>query len=364
MPSVLIYTTSLRPQWRTDGARGGPQGEIRMVDDLIEGLGALGCRVTQAPTLRWFYARRRVEQLLGWMTTPGRLVLDPWSLALAVRHGLLDDRDAARLRILEWYGTPSAHIPSSPRDLQASQYLLPYPDSRHGNHWIGFLLRDTAQRPLASRDQLAQYLRASMAMKRPQGLVWGKEGRYFTEPVRRLLTRLSRSCELHITIDEARLAGDPLDGRFINHGSMAPGAWRQLIRESAFVIGIGDPMSGPTAIEALAAGAVYLNPRFTPPRRINDVEGLEARTQHPFTETIAAPFVREYAVDEPDQAVAAAADALARVGGRPDAAPLAPLLDALEPFTWQTYLGRIAVEFDLPSGAAAAPTGIRATPHS
>ena len=46
----------------------------------------------------------------------------------------------------------------------------------------------------------------------------------------------------------------------INHGRLSPMAFVMLLRESAFVIGLGNPVYSPTPLEALANGAAWLNP--------------------------------------------------------------------------------------------------------
>jgi len=45
-------------------------------------------------------------------------------------------------------------------------------------------------------------------------------------------------------------------------GMLPLAAWRRLLRGADFLLGLGDPVAGPTAIEALAAGTTYVNPVF------------------------------------------------------------------------------------------------------
>lgn len=48
----------------------------------------------------------------------------------------------------------------------------------------------------------------------------------------------------------------------VEAGMLPVGAWRRLLRGSDFLLGMGDPVAGPTAIEALAAGTTFVNPVF------------------------------------------------------------------------------------------------------
>ena len=49
-------------------------------------------------------------------------------------------------------------------------------------------------------------------------------------------------------------------GRRVQHGILTPPEFAKLMREMAFVIGAGAPPDGPSALEALANGAAFLNP--------------------------------------------------------------------------------------------------------
>ena len=49
-------------------------------------------------------------------------------------------------------------------------------------------------------------------------------------------------------------------GRRVQHGILTPPEFAKLMRQMAFVIGVGAPPDGPSALEALANGAAFLNP--------------------------------------------------------------------------------------------------------
>lgn len=42
------------------------------------------------------------------------------------------------------------------------------------------------------------------------------------------------------------------------HGSLSSKEWKALLKESKFLIGLGDPLLGPSAIEAISAGSISM----------------------------------------------------------------------------------------------------------
>ena len=103
-------------------------------------------------------------------------------------------------------------------------------------------------------------------------------------------------------------------------------------------MGLGDPVAGPTALEALLEGCAYLDPRYPSGRAVNGVPELMIQSQHPFASAIGEPFV--YGIDLRDQGqVLAAVDRSADAGARAAAVP--HLVNALQPFTLRPYLDRL-----------------------
>lgn len=53
-------------------------------------------------------------------------------------------------------------------------------------------------------------------------------------------------------------------------------------------MGLGWPLEGPAALEAIANGVVYLNPRFTPPRFVDTGKPTNRKvtSQNPYAEMI------------------------------------------------------------------------------
>ena len=49
------------------------------------------------------------------------------------------------------------------------------------------------------------------------------------------------------------------------HGHLSGDEWRALLLRSKFVLGLGNPLVGPSAVDAIVAGCVYINPAYAAP---------------------------------------------------------------------------------------------------
>jgi hypothetical protein len=338
---AIIYTAALHRRWRRTASMGGPQGELRMAESLAAGLRRIGLRVTEIGSLRGF-ALHRLTPRRG---AAGTLYFfDPWTLELACRYRLIGKDDVCRLRILEWFGTPPARVTTSLPRVQPSQYLLPHPDNGP-NTFLGYLLQNEAGAPLADDRALGAQIRRGIAAGLRRGLIWGKEARYLDGPASSVVARVATVCELRATIARARgYREGMLPSGVINHGALTAPAWRALLRESSFVLGLGDPVLGPTALEGLAEGCVYLNPEYPQPRRVNGIAELTIGSQHPYAARIGPPFVCGFNPAQPGSAEHAARASLddRNRRARLDAVDTAsPLMAALTPFTLDAYLDRL-----------------------
>lgn len=339
LPPCVVYTSASGRRWQAQAAQGGPMGELLVARSLTSGLREIGAEVTVIDSLRAF-AVHRAQLGFGHLrrARPSLCFVDPPTLELARRYHLFASHESARLRVLEWYGTSPARAHAS--GLQASQYLLPYPDDFGWNTFLGFMLPEP---------------RRTTAPKKRQGVVWGKEARYFHGDGLAAVKALASRCELHTTLSDTRgFHPGLLPAGVINHGAMEPDAWHALLDESSFVLGLGDPISGPTALEAVAAGCVYLNPRYSPARHVNGIPDLAIDSQHPYAARLGPPFVHTIDLSDHTSVVRAAElsfDSASRVADR------APLDQALRPFTRQHYIERLrSLIADAPTSAKLSST--------
>lgn len=94
--------------------------------------------------------------------------------------------------------------------------------------------------------------------KGTRGILYGKSASYF-HGYRSLIKVLANLMELHATV--ANYSSFPVG--VINHGVISFSQYEQLLCESKILVGVGEPLESSGVIEALAAGCVFINPKFT-----------------------------------------------------------------------------------------------------
>lgn len=295
---------------------GGPMGEVVLFASYVTALLCSGHRVIlvdnpqdiKDKNLDWvdFYVTERV-----WIGTAELLA----EMGVTRRH-------PCQARLLEFFGSSDNYVPAP---FHPRQLITPYPYKTH-NDFVGLLVKN---RP-ASADELAA------VQKEPVGLIWGKEAAYFQrEGVMKMLNALNGTF-MYATINEAKLRGSGLvlPPHIKNLGSMRREDFLKVLRKCRFLIGLGDPILGPTPLEALVNGLVYLNPLRRPPGHIPNTYNWEddIRTQHHYLESVGEPYVHTINIDEPHQVAEIVASVL-----RSDVLPAHPLAD----FTTQAVARRI-----------------------
>lgn len=123
-----------------------------------------------------------------------------------------------------------------------------------------------------------------------QGVIWGKDIKHF-EGHHDLIRHVSSMAPLIATISpihaDSRLYGNV---QWLGHQSMQQ--WSTLLAQSKFLLGLGNPLIGPSAIDAIAHGCMYINPIYSSP--VRDV----FHSQHPYAQDkIGEPYVCSYHID-------------------------------------------------------------------
>jgi hypothetical protein len=108
------------------------------------------------------------------------------------------------------------------------------------------------------------------------GLLWGKQADYWTPQlpvVTAILDRFQRGSPLSDTTKlEGRLCivtniPPKVFGSHpgvVSLGPVPKEEWHAVLRSACFLLGAGRPLAGPSAIEAMAHGATFINPKFPP----------------------------------------------------------------------------------------------------
>ena len=165
--------------------------------------------------------------------------------------------------------------------------------------------------------------------KKNQGIIWGKDVRHFEGEVKiRMLKAIADVVPL-ISSASSPVFEHP-NIKWIGHQTKKQ--WNQLLLESRFMIGLGDPLLGPSAIDAISHGCVYINPKYRKPIRNH------FHSQHPYAmNNVGAPYVCSTYMDDLPSVINCVKQSLA--------IDLSPI--ALEDFREEVYLKRVKKIFDL-----------------
>ena len=204
---------------------------------------------------------------------------------------------ARRRYNVDFWGTPQQQVA---RGTKVNEYLVPYPYPC-GNTMIGFRVEDRAYRahPQPKRKGLV--------------LVLGKEPKYFTPAVRRALDAVAKldGVKLVATVPREKARGLPPSVE--NRGLLDAEGYASLLGEAQVALGLGDPVLGPGALDALEHGCAVVQVKYAKPRVEKWVNPrLPWRTQHDFVDRVGAPWVASVSLEEYPDAVRRALDAVAR----------------------------------------------------
>ena len=204
---------------------------------------------------------------------------------------------AKRRYSVDFWGTPQQQVA---RGTKVSEYLVPYPYPC-GNTMIGFRVEDKAYRsnPPPKRKGLV--------------LILGKEPKYFTPAVRRALDAVAKLAGVKLVATVPREKARGLPPSIENRGLLDAAGYSKLLGEAQVALGLGDPVLGPGALDALEHGCAVVQVKYAKPRVERWVNPrLPWRTQHDFVDRVGAPWVASVSLEEYPGAVRRALDAVAR----------------------------------------------------
>ncbi|RYY83481.1 hypothetical protein EON63_11075, partial [archaeon] len=120
-------------------------------------------------------------------------------------------------------------------------------------------------------------------------VIWGKDPKYLSDSAP-LLAALASLVPLVSTAPSG-----PLNHRNLTYlGPQSPAQWRSLLGRSAFLFSLGHPLLGPSAIEAVSMGCVYVNTVYREALTLDPDTHLTYLSQHPYLGGIKSEFVCEY----------------------------------------------------------------------
>nr|CAB3263807.1 alpha-1,6-mannosylglycoprotein 6-beta-N-acetylglucosaminyltransferase A-like [Phallusia mammillata] len=201
------------------------------------------------------------------------------------------------------------------------------------NTFLGFVIEQQV-------DTLEQMDKENIA------LVYGKDEHYFEGKSEYLGAIYDAGLQIHGTISARSSKHVPK--YVVNHGVIPGNQLQALLGKTKVFVGLGDPGEGPAALEAIANGAVFLNPKFADgsPQAIAFNEGYKGKptrrrphSQHPYAEVfIGSPHVRMVDMSDVESVKRIVTDIIQS----PDVGPYLP-----HEFTWLGMIERLAHQVEM-----------------
>jgi hypothetical protein len=260
---------------------GGPLGELVQWSDLISSLYVLGHKII----LSWS------KKTLSTHMTTSSTALEHCHLARPADadliytdvHGLQQmlkmtgslGKFRCNLRVLDNFGTePAYNHPGYVRKhdlpkgygqfaLHTQQFMTQWPHTMD-NSFVGFVVHRISADKIDAEKRVANRV-----------LLYGKRESVLHSPEAKLILKVLREqeFEIHATLwnkqeDEEKDVISSIPDFITNHGYVNQSAFLELLRSAKAYVGLGTPPEGPAALEAVANGAIFVQPRFRPKRDV------------------------------------------------------------------------------------------------
>ena len=159
-----------------------------------------------------------------------------------------------------------------------------------------------------------------------EGVIWGKDPKHYEGRWDLIKALAEDGAVLHSTLDVKRVPRAPRHPNIRYHGHLSKAEWHDLLGTSMFMLGLGNPLVGPSAVDAVVAGCVYINPTYSKP--VKDVYW----SQHPYlADRVGAPRVCNANLDDVQAVKACVRGAVAKAQ-----APFIPV-----ELTEESYVSRL-----------------------
>ncbi|KAI6183291.1 Peptide-N(4)-(N-acetyl-beta-glucosaminyl)asparagine amidase [Aphelenchoides bicaudatus] len=248
---------------------GGPLGELVQWSDLIASMWTLGHNLQIHTT--WSSARQALQQYQKTATPcpqTGEIdlifidIIGLQKIKKLLKSFYVDNW--CRFRVLDSFGTHAefnqpqyfrsnfkkygTKLKSNPLGRQCFLTLYPHTDD---NVFLGFVVETHPISDQIKRENIT--------------VVYGKEA-YMWENASRILNVAARYTKIHGTVENYKSAVEHAQMEFENHGLLSALEFNQLLQRAKVFLGLGFPLEGPAALEAISNGAIFIQPRFDPPK--------------------------------------------------------------------------------------------------
>ena len=303
---AVLFTMDSITSYEENSRKGGAAGEILVRRSLEHALGRLGVSL------------RVVKSDEEFATVSGSdydiIIVDPWTWAAKgwVPKPPLRGQDS-KVFVLDFFG--SKRLRGRGLFVSPDRFLTAFgaPD----NTFLGYYTTHASA--------------TSYEKKLQQGVVWGKDPKHFEGKTGMLKAVLNQEPSLTLVATATRNVFQ--HQRMAWRGHQTAESWQTLLRQSRFLIGLGDPLLGPSAIDAISAGCMYINPVYSAGKAKKGYA-----SQHPYAaEKIGKPYVCNYQLGDMASLLQCVQQAMATV--------LDPL--SVPDFTESAHLERVRRIFNL-----------------
>jgi len=312
---VLIFTMDSLKTTLEAVKSGGPAGEIFVRTSLETVLTSLGFKIDVADHDMSFAAYS--NQALGAKCNYYRFfIMDPWTWIERAPSGMLyrarpilagRERDVF---ILDFFGNKQLSLAGVSLNFPTEQRLSAFP-TNFGGSFLGFFYSNqTLSKAMEASKKRVVVMNetagnaSSTDGQQLRGVVWGKKPEYL-EKGQGIISAVLEKCELVSFLPQMGNLQAKFP-RLHNLGYKTKEEFREILASSKFLLGLGDPLSGPSALDAMMVGAMYLNPSF-PNKNSDYPEELKSfyTSQHPYMAEHGGAYVCSFNMisrSEPDQA--------------------------------------------------------------
>jgi alpha-1,3(6)-mannosylglycoprotein beta-1,6-N-acetyl-glucosaminyltransferase len=297
-----------------DVDKGGPLGELVQWSDIISALYILGHELTITSEVEQLQAiLAKFPSAESQCQSRERLPIDMIYTDIVgltqfkrkVKNGY--GKFSCLLRIIDSFGTEPAfnYEPYAKshrlktqwgmQNLNPQQMFTMFPHSPD-NSFMGFVvenhINDTAE--------------IKNIVRKDQALVYGK-AEYMWQGKEDYLSIIQQYVEVHGTVFVDKPDSTVIPRYVKNHGILSGSELHTLLRETKLFIGLGFPYEGPAPLEAIAQGAIFINPKFSPAHNSQNTKFFKGKptlrkltSQHPYVEDfISEPHVYNVNINDP-----------------------------------------------------------------
>jgi hypothetical protein len=274
---VLIFTIDSTIGYKRQLEHGGPKGEMVVRTGLEHVFTLMGVETDVQHTDEEF------DHACTHLGDYALIIMDEWTCLTNTPEGVITIKlpligHQHKLFLLTFFGLPDTSIFGIPLQHALSAYPPTQSNTRPvHNDFLGFHVKEITRTFFHQR----------------AGLVWGKLARYFHGKTALLCSIRAMNISLHSTLTTAEWDQLEPSARecLTNHYILPEEQWLDLLSSSSFMLGLGHPLLGPSAMEAVSTGAVFINPIYEKA----EASHLSAGSQHPYlADVVGEPLVCSY----------------------------------------------------------------------